>query len=133
MMPKLASQIRVAFSNMELKTGSSLPGELEMTFSTSEVAVCCSSDSESSRVRACTSSNNQTFSISLTAWSAKVVTNSICLAVNGPGLGLKPQHDLANAASRRNAGHHVWNGRHESAVMFPTHPRKYAGGLQCSH
>ena len=32
-----------------------------MTFSTSEVAVCCSSDSLNSRVRACTSSNKRTF------------------------------------------------------------------------
>ena len=36
--------MRVAFSSMASNTGSSSPGELEMTFSTSEVAVCCSSD-----------------------------------------------------------------------------------------
>ena len=34
-------------------------------------------------VRACTSSNRRTFSIAITAWSAKVVTSSICLSVNG--------------------------------------------------
>ena len=44
-----------------IETSSSSPGELEMTCNTSEVAVCCSSDSDSSRVRACTSSNNRTF------------------------------------------------------------------------
>jgi hypothetical protein len=38
---------------------------------------------ESARVRACTSSNSRTFSIAITAWSAKVVTSSICLSVNG--------------------------------------------------
>ena len=54
-----------------------------MTLSTSAVAVCCSSDSVSSRVRACTSSNSRTFSIAITAWSAKVVTSSICLSVKG--------------------------------------------------
>jgi hypothetical protein len=54
-----------------------------MTCSTSDVAVCCSSDSDNSRVRACTSSNSRTFSIAITAWSAKVVTSSICLSVNG--------------------------------------------------
>ena len=54
-----------------------------MTCSTSEVAVCCSSASVSSRVRACTSSNSRTFSIAITAWSAKVSTSSICLSVNG--------------------------------------------------
>ena len=44
-MPNLASQMRVAFSSMAWNTGSSSPGELEMTCSTSEVAVCCSSAS----------------------------------------------------------------------------------------
>ena len=36
--------MRVAFSSMAWNTGSSSPGELEMTLSTSLVAVCCSSD-----------------------------------------------------------------------------------------
>ena len=75
---------RVAFSSIALNTGSSSPGELEMTWRTSEVAVCCSKASESSRVRACTSSNSRTFSIAITAWSAKVVTSSICLSVKRP-------------------------------------------------
>ena len=43
-----------------------------MTFSTSAVAVCCCSASVRSRVRACTSSNSRTFSIAITAGSAKV-------------------------------------------------------------
>ena len=42
-----------------------------------------SSDFASSRVRASTLSNSRTFSIAITAWSAKVVTSSICLSVNG--------------------------------------------------
>ena len=54
-----------------------------MTLSTSAVAVCCCSASESSSVRACTSSNSRTFSIAMTAWSAKVLTSSICLSLNG--------------------------------------------------
>ena len=54
-----------------------------MTCRISDVAVCCSSDSDSSPVRARTSSNSRTFSIAITAWSAKVVTSSICLSVNG--------------------------------------------------
>ena len=81
--PNLASQMRTAFASIAWKTGSNSPGELEMTPSTSNVAVCCSSASLSSRVRACTSSNSRTFSIAITAWSAKVVTSSICLALNG--------------------------------------------------
>ena len=36
-----------------------------------------------SRVRACTSSNSRTFSIAITAWSAKVFTRPICPLVNG--------------------------------------------------
>ena len=35
-------------------------------------------------VRACTSSNSRTFSMAITAWSAKVLSSSICLSVNGP-------------------------------------------------
>jgi len=34
-------------------------------------------------VRACTSSNSRTFSIAITAWSAKVVTSSISRSMNG--------------------------------------------------
>ena len=49
-------------------------GELAMTPRISLVAVCCSKDSLSSL-------NNRTFSIAITAWSAKVVTRSICLSV----------------------------------------------------
>ena len=50
-----------------LKVISSSPGELEMTRSTSDVAVCCSSDSVSSRVRCCSASNNRTFSMAMAA------------------------------------------------------------------
>ena len=42
-----------------------------------------SSDFASSRVRASTLSNSRTFSIAIAAWSANVVTSSICLSVNG--------------------------------------------------
>ena len=55
-----------------------------MTLSTSAVAVCCSSASLSSRVRACTSSNSRTFSIAITAWSAKVVDELDLLVGEGP-------------------------------------------------
>ena len=82
-MPNLASQMRVAFSSMALNTGSSSPGELEMTFSTSEVAVCCSSDSVRSSVRWRSSLSSRVFSMAITAWAAKFCTSSICLSVNG--------------------------------------------------
>src|SRR5215471_11594203 len=48
----LASHRRVAFASIASKTGCNSPGELEMTRSTSEVAVCCSSASASSRLYA---------------------------------------------------------------------------------
>ena len=57
-----------------------LVGERLMTLSTSLVAVWYSSDSCSSRVRACTSSKRRTFSMAITAWSAKVSTSSICFS-----------------------------------------------------
>ena len=40
MAPNFASQMRTAFSSMVWNTGPSSPGELEITRSTSEVAVC---------------------------------------------------------------------------------------------
>src|SRR6266436_2106565 len=55
-MPNLASQMRVALSSMAWNTGSTSPGEPEMTPRTSDVAVCCSRASASSRVRALTCS-----------------------------------------------------------------------------
>src|SRR5262249_3426183 len=51
-MPYLAPQIRTAFRSIASNTGLSSPGELEITCRTSELAVCCSSASASSRVRA---------------------------------------------------------------------------------
>ena len=75
--------MRVAFSSMLWNTGSRSPADRLMTLSTSDVAVCCSSDSESSRVRACTSSNSRTLPIAITAWSAKVCSRAICLSLNG--------------------------------------------------
>ena len=54
-----------------------------MIWSTSDVAVCCSSDSDSSRVRCCSASNSRVFSMAITAWSAKVSTSLICFSVNG--------------------------------------------------
>ena len=82
-LPNLASQMRVAFSSMALNTGSSSPGELEMTLSTSLVAVCCSSDSVRSSVRWRSSLSSRVFSMAMTAWAAKFCTSSICLSVNG--------------------------------------------------
>ncbi|MGA8174511.1 MAG: hypothetical protein WB839_07150, partial [Pseudolabrys sp.] len=48
-MPIVASQMRVAFANIALKTGSSSPGDELMTLSTSAVAASRSRASASSR------------------------------------------------------------------------------------
>ena len=77
-----------------------------MTLSTSAVAVCCSSDSVSSRVRCCSASNSRTFSIAITAWSAKVVTSSICLSVNGRRWCVSDDHaDRRAFTQQRDAKH----------------------------
>src|SRR5262249_59836522 len=47
-LPNFASQIRTAFASMAWNTGSSSPGELEITLNTSDVAVCWARDSRSS-------------------------------------------------------------------------------------
>ena len=54
-----------------------------MTRRISAVAVCCSRASVSSRFRASSSVNSRTFSIAITAWSAKVFASAICLSVKG--------------------------------------------------
>ena len=75
--------MRVAFSNSASNTGFSSPGDELMTRSTSEVAVCCSSDSLNSSVRWRSSVSSRAFSMAMTAWAAKLVSNSICLSVKG--------------------------------------------------
>src|SRR5262249_9215454 len=57
-------------------TGWRSVGELAMTLKMSLVAV-------RSRLRASSSLNSRTFSIAMTAWSAKVWTSAICFSVNG--------------------------------------------------
>ena len=58
-------------------------GEDAITRSTSLVAVCCSRASVRSRLRSCSSLNNRTFSMAITAWSAKVLSRAICFSEKG--------------------------------------------------
>ena len=51
MFPNVASQMRTAFASMISKTGSNSPDDVEMTCSTCDDAVCCSSASLRSSVR----------------------------------------------------------------------------------
>ena len=60
-----------ALANIAANTGSSSPGEPEMTCSTSEVAVCCSNASLRSVVRWRSSLSSRAFSMAMTAWAAK--------------------------------------------------------------
>src|ERR1700730_1136075 len=83
--------MRTAFSNMAAKTGSRSPGELLITCSTSDVAVCCSSNSLRSVVRWRSSLSSRAFSIAMTACAAKLVTSAICFSVKGTNL--LPGHD----------------------------------------
>src|SRR6266566_1832322 len=83
--PYAASQSRAAVSATVSRTGWRSNLERLMTFSTSLIAVWYSSDSVSSRLRACTSSNNRTVSMAITAWSAKVLRSSTCASAKNPG------------------------------------------------
>ena len=76
--PTLASQSRVARSATASRIGFTSPGESEITRRISLVAVCCSRPS-------LVSLNRRTFSIAITAWSAKVRSSAICFSVSGPG------------------------------------------------
>jgi len=57
-------------------TGWMSVGELLMTRRIALVAVCCSSDSVRSRLRASSSLNRRTFSMAMTAWAANVRSRS---------------------------------------------------------
>ena len=83
-------------------TGSSSPGELEMTCSTSLVAVCCSSASVRSSVRWRSSLSRRVFSMAMTACAANVLKHRKLLVGQRPGH--KP-HD-AEQADRLIAAHH---------------------------
>ena len=61
---------------MVSNTGFVFVGELLITCRILEVAVCCSSAS-------LVSLNSRTFSIAITAWSAKLSTRAICCGVKG--------------------------------------------------
>ena len=99
----LAPQSRAALSATTSITGWRSVGELEMTRRISAVAVCCSRASVSSRFRASSSVNSRTFSIAITAWSAKVFSELDLLVREG--LDLTPPHvDGADGTPSRSSG-----------------------------
>jgi len=62
-------------------------GELEIARRISLVAVCCSSASASSWLRSSSAVNRRTFSMAMTAWSAKVSSSATSLSEKFPGSG----------------------------------------------
>ena len=72
------------------------------------------------------SSNSRTFSIAITAWSAKVVTSSICLSVNGrTSVRVRRQHaDRHALAQQRHAEHGA-----EAAESLRLRPGVFRVGL----
>ena len=96
------AQARGALARSASKTGCRSVGERQMTRRISLVAVCCSSASVRSALRAWSSLNRRTFSMAITAWSAKVWSSAICRVGEGPDL--RPaEHDRADAARPRAA------------------------------
>src|SRR5262249_25377826 len=83
MWPFVAPESFTAFARRVSNTGWSSVGEDAITRRTSPVAVCCSNASVRSRFRTCSSWNNRTFSIAMTAWSAKILRSAICFSVKG--------------------------------------------------
>src|SRR5215469_7386803 len=96
---------------MALNTAANSPGELLMTRNTSEVAVCCSRDSESSRVRCCSASNSRTFWIAITAWSAERRQQFDLLFGEGTHrFSIKHNHADGRAfTQQRDAQHRMWS------------------------
>ena len=72
----VAPHTRAAFSATASMTGCRSVGELAITRRISAVAVCCSSASFISL-------NSRTFSMAMTAWSAKVWSSAICFSEKG--------------------------------------------------
>ena len=81
MTPNFASQIRAAFRQHGLNTGSKSPGEL--ADDTQDFAKSPSAARFSEIVSLRNSLSSRVFSMAMTAWAAKFCTSSICLSVNG--------------------------------------------------
>ncbi len=83
MSARSASHSRTAFSASVSNTGWRSNVDRPITLRSSLVAVCCSSATRSSLLRAFSSVNRRTFSSAMTAWSANVCSSVICLSVKG--------------------------------------------------
>ena len=128
-----AAQSRRALRAIVSNTGWTSVGELLITRRISAVAVCCSSVSVSSWFFASSSRKSRTFSMAITAWSAKVWRRATCASGNAPATaggrrsrrsGAVPEHGdgqhaseaqprrvLANSGMRRLGHIREMNGR----------------------
>ena len=112
MIESVAPHTRAALSATVSITGWRSVGELEMTRRISAVAVCCSRASVSSRFRASSSVNRRTFSMAITAWSAKVFEQRNLFVREGLHL-IPPNVDGANGhtfAQERRGQHRPGRG-----------------------
>ena len=79
-----------------------------------------SSDSSRSRVFACTSSNSVTFWMAIAAWSAKVLSRSICLSLNGlTSLRRMTSAPIASPSRIKGVGEQSCDGRACRAIARP--------------
>ena len=84
MLPNLASQMRTAFSSMACKYRLKIAGRAADNLRALPRSPSAAPTTRLVRVvRCCSASNSRVFSMAITAWSAKVSTNLICLSVNG--------------------------------------------------
>jgi hypothetical protein len=83
--PVFARSKRTALATIASNTGCTSVCERLITRRMSLVAVCVSSAVVSSRLLAWSSLNSRTFSMAITAWSAKVFSSSIWVREKGPG------------------------------------------------
>ncbi len=103
MIASTAPHSRAALSATASSTGWTSVGEREMTRRISLVAVCCSRASF-------VSLNNRTFSMAMTAWSAKVLSSSTSASENTPAVRLvtrraptaSPPDSIGTATQLRN-------------------------------
>ena len=93
----------IAAAAIVSNTGCTSVGDWLITRRMSLVAVCCSSASVRSRLRASSSLNSRTFSMAITAWSANVCSSATARRRNGPGSG-RPTAMAPSARPSRSSG-----------------------------
>ncbi len=110
--PEYARSKRTALATIASNTGWTSVCERLMTRRMSLVAVCVSSAVVSSRLLACSSVNSRTFSMAMTAWSAKVWSSAISSSVNAAGFAAGQRRSPRSARPSRSSGTTTRSGSH---------------------